>query len=93
MALTRRIERRIAEEYAEGDRQTVEELIRELGESSKEEGGGERIAAATLIHGLGQVDRLLTAVQVAREDWRDILMGSGLERADWRDRLASEFGA
>jgi hypothetical protein len=57
-----------------------------------EKGGSERVVGAVLIHGGGKVDRLLIAAQMAREDWRDVLMGSGLEHGDWPERLDSEFG-
>ncbi|MPY55128.1 hypothetical protein [Streptomyces acidicola] len=90
--LSWRIKRCIYEDYSEDDRQAVEEILLELVDDLKGGGGEERIAAAALIHSRGKIDRLLTAVHVAHEDWRDILMGSGLEHEDWPERLDSEFG-
>ncbi|WP_078630621.1 hypothetical protein [Streptomyces roseochromogenus] len=92
MGLTPRIKRRISKDYSAEDREAVEEILLELMGDLEEGGGAERVAAATLIHGQGQVDRFLIAVQVARRDWRDILMNSGLEYGDWPERLESEFG-
>ncbi|KOU75721.1 hypothetical protein ADK57_06470 [Streptomyces sp. MMG1533] len=92
MELTPRIKRRIGKDYTGEDRQAVEEILIELVNKYEVGGGAERIAAATLIHGQGKVDRFLLAVQIAREDFRDILTNSGLEDEDWRERLDSMFG-
>ncbi|MFD3499533.1 hypothetical protein [Streptomyces sp. NPDC058678] len=93
MELTPRIKRRIAQDYTGEDRQAVEEILFEIvNDYDRGVGGAERIAAATLIHGQGKVDRFLLAAQIAREDIRDILTNSGLEHEDWRERLDAEFG-
>ncbi|WP_128092308.1 hypothetical protein [Streptomyces resistomycificus] len=92
MELTPRVKRRIARDYAEKDRKAVEEVLVELMESLEGGGGEERIVAAAILFSHGQVDKLLTAVEVALEDWRDILMISGLQHGDWPERLDSEFG-
>ncbi|WP_217235587.1 hypothetical protein [Streptomyces sp. AC555_RSS877] len=97
MRLTHRIKRRISEDYTPEDRSAVEELLLDLASGlEKDEGFSqaelERIIAATLIGGGGDVDRLLNWVQFARRDFRDVLVGSGLEHSDWPERLDSEFG-
>jgi molecular chaperone GrpE (heat shock protein) len=93
MELPSRIKRRISRDYPQGDQKAVEEILLDLMEYLENRGADtERILAATLLDAEGQTDQLLSAVQLARIDFRDILMGSGLEHADWRDRLDSEFG-
>ncbi|WP_078632070.1 hypothetical protein [Streptomyces resistomycificus] len=93
MELTPRIKRRIAQDYTGGDREAVEGILFEVvNDYDRGVDGSERVAAATLIHGQGKVDRFLLAAQIAREDFRDILMDSGLEHEDWRERLDAEFG-
>lgn len=94
MELTPRIKRRISRDYAPEDRQGVEELLLDVAAGLREDGitGTERIVAAVLIHSSGDVDRLLIWAQDALIDFRDPLMGTGLEHGDWPDRLDIEFG-
>ncbi|MFJ1971083.1 hypothetical protein ACIO93_20635 [Streptomyces sp. NPDC087903] len=95
MGLTARVRRRISEDYPERDGRVVEALLAQLVTHLNDRGDREdkeRIAAATLLCGRGRVDRLLDAVQSAREDWRDVLVGAGLADADWSDRMNTEFG-
>ncbi|KOG32996.1 hypothetical protein AQJ84_34320 [Streptomyces resistomycificus] len=91
MGLTPRIKRRIAQDYTGEDRQAVEEILHEL-VNDLTGGAEERIVAATLIRSQAKVERFLLAVQIARDDSRGILMSSGLEHEDWRERLDAEFG-
>ncbi|MDL5201394.1 hypothetical protein [Streptomyces sp. ALI-76-A] len=95
MVLTTRVERRIAEDFPGRDGQVVGELLAGLVNHLTDRGDAEdkeRIAAATLLCGRGRVDRLLDAVQLAKEDWRDVLVGAGLADAGWRERLDADFG-
>ncbi|KOG33395.1 hypothetical protein [Streptomyces resistomycificus] len=95
MKLTGRVEKRIAKDFPGRDGHVVEELLAELVSHLAERGGPEdkeRIAAATLLCGRGRMDRLLDAVQLAKEDWRDVLVGAGLADAGWRERLEADFG-
>ncbi|MEV0633954.1 hypothetical protein AB0I77_03060 [Streptomyces sp. NPDC050619] len=95
MVLTVRVAKRIAKDFPGRDGRVVEELLAELVHHLTERGDKEdkeRIAAATLLCGRGRVDRLLDAVQLAKEDWRDVLVGAGLADATWRDRLEADFG-
>lgn len=95
MALTARVEKRIAQDFSGRHGQVVEGLLAELVHHLTERGDGEdkeRIAAATLLCGRGRLDRLLDAVQLAKEDWRDVLVGAGLADADWSERLEAELG-
>lgn len=95
MGLTVRVEKRIAKDFPGRDGQIVGELLAELVHHLTERGDREdkeRIAAATLVCGQGKVDRLLDAVQLAKQDWRDVLVGAGLADAGWRERLEADFG-
>jgi hypothetical protein len=92
MELTDRLRQRIARDYQEDDRESVESILAELMGSLKED-DKERIVAAALLRARGQTDRLLLLVQMAQRDWRDVLMHSGLEHDDWADRMDAEFGA
>lgn len=95
MGLTVRVERRIAEDFPGRDGEVVGDLLTELVNHLTDRGDREdkeRIAAATLLCGQGRVDRLLDAVQLAKEDWRDVLVGAGLADAGWRERLEADFG-
>ncbi|MEU7661613.1 hypothetical protein [Streptomyces lincolnensis] len=93
MTLSSRITRRVSRDYAEQDRQAVEEVLlgvvdgRGVGSD-----GAERIVAAVLLHAAGDVDQLLAMANLAQVDFRDVLMGSGLEHGDWAARLDAEFG-
>jgi predicted NBD/HSP70 family sugar kinase len=92
--LTPRIKRRISKDYAPEDQQTVEELLLDVMSDLTKRGyeESERILAGVVLFGAGDVDRLLSAAQLALIDWRDVLMASGLEHGDWPERLDSEFG-
>ncbi|MFI9255997.1 hypothetical protein [Streptomyces sp. NPDC053069] len=93
MELPSRIKRRIIKDHPQGDQQTIEELLLELMDYLKKTGiDTERVIAATLLHADGKTDRLLNCIEEVRVDFRDILMDSGLEHADWPDRLDAEFG-
>ncbi|MDH6627173.1 hypothetical protein M2271_004997 [Streptomyces sp. LBL] len=96
MGLTVRVEKRIAKDFPGRDGQVVGELLAELVHHLTERGDREdkeRIAAAALLCGRGRVDRILDAVQLAKEDWRDVLVGAGLEdHQTWRERLEADFG-
>lgn len=95
MVLTPRVERRITKDFPGRDGQVVEGLLAGLVNHLADRGDTEdreRIAAATLLCGQGRVDRILDAVQLAKEDWRDVLVGAGLADAGWRERLDADFG-
>ncbi|MFI9174233.1 hypothetical protein [Streptomyces lincolnensis] len=93
MTLSSRITRRVSRDFAEQDRQAVEEvLLGVVGDAGGGSDEAERILAAVLLHAAGDVDRLLAFADMARVDLRDVLMGSGLEYGDWAARLDAEFG-
>lgn len=95
MRLTARVERRISEDFPGREGQVVG-LLAELVDYLTVMGVGqdmERITAAVLLCGRGRPDLLLRAVQTAKDDWRDALVGGGLGGADWAERLSAEFDA
>ena len=53
---------------------------------------GERAQAAVILWAQGDIGRLREAVAVARQDWRDALVRSGLADDDWPQRLDAELG-
>jgi hypothetical protein len=52
----------------------------------------ERLQAAAVLAARGSTSRLHAALQLAREDWRDLLVGAGLADEDWPERLQAELG-
>jgi hypothetical protein len=52
----------------------------------------ERIQAAAVVFARGDLDRLAEARQLARIDWRDLLVVGGLAYEDWPDRLDELLG-
>ncbi|WP_233521588.1 hypothetical protein [Streptomyces triticagri] len=54
--------------------------------------GSERVQAAVVLAARGSVRGFVDAVQLARLDWRDLLMAAGLAHRDWPERLDAELG-
>jgi hypothetical protein len=52
----------------------------------------ERVHAAIVLAADGRVDRLWQAAELSTLDWRDVLMGTGLEHGGWPAVLDREFG-
>ncbi|MFR9800157.1 hypothetical protein ACL02U_30320 [Streptomyces sp. MS06] len=48
---------------------------------------GERLLAAVILVSRGEADRLVMALELMKEDWRDLLMDAGLESEDWASKL------
>lgn len=49
----------------------------------------ERMLAAVVRLAEGRLDRLDQALELARTDWRDLLVAAGLANADWPTRLSA----
>lgn len=47
----------------------------------------ERFLAAVILVSRGDIDRLLMALRLMKEDRRDLLMDAGLESEDWDSKL------
>lgn len=52
----------------------------------------ERVMAAILIRAAGDWRQLDQAADLAQLDWRDVLMGTGLEHEGWEQLLDADFG-
>jgi hypothetical protein len=53
---------------------------------------GERVLAAVVVMAKGDLERLRSEIDLARTDWRDTLMGTGLETDGWEDVLDRWLG-
>ena len=49
----------------------------------------ERLQIAVIILSKGDLDIFREVLIVAREDWRDVLIGAGLAGTNWREVIAS----
>ncbi|HEY2795449.1 MAG TPA: hypothetical protein VGJ28_24015 [Micromonosporaceae bacterium] len=90
--ITVRLDARVRRDFPDSSesqavRAILDELIADLGP----DGESERIPAAVLVLADGDSNRFLEAVALARLDWRDVLVASGLADADWADRLDAEL--
>jgi hypothetical protein len=72
----------------------VLERLREIPESLPlgEKQDPERVQAAVVIPARGDLDVFAELVELARVDWRDVLVGSGFGDDDWPVRLDQELG-
>ncbi|MEU9301904.1 hypothetical protein [Streptomyces sp. NPDC048269] len=52
----------------------------------------ERIRAAIIVLAEGDIDKFRQAIELAKMDWRDVLVAAGLADADWLIRLDAELG-
>lgn len=94
VALSARIIRRVERDFPPGEIPVVSQLLEELVESVVEGWSidEERIAAAVVLQSQGDADRFAEAAEVAQQDWRDLLVWSGLAHEGWKDRINEEFG-
>jgi hypothetical protein len=81
-----RLRRRIEHDFpAHGSAAPVAEMVASASES-------ERVQAAVVICARGQLGRLRDACELAKQDWRDVLVGAGLADKDSRSRLEPNSG-
>lgn len=52
----------------------------------------ERVHAAVVLSAEGSLRMLRNCVELSHLDWRDVLMGTGLEHGNWPKVLEREFG-
>jgi hypothetical protein len=52
----------------------------------------ERIQTAMILRSRGDFERFMAEVQLVQTDWRDTLMGTGLEHADYDEQLDRLLG-
>jgi hypothetical protein len=87
--LTERVRQRVERDF--GDSAIEVRRLIDAWEILGEE-PSERLVAAAVLGARGDVSQLRAAIELSRIDWRDLLMGSGLEHEDWPDVLVAEFG-
>lgn len=97
MSLSPRLRRRIARDFPEpGSAAGIEDLVVSAVESLPladwPATAIERIQAAIVIGGSGDLARLRHMRDLALQDWRDLLVAAGLGNQDWPRRLDAELG-
>lgn len=81
-----RLRRRIEREFREpGSATDVIDVVGAVNES-------ERVQAAVVVCAAGDLARLRDALDLAKQDWRDVLMNADLAGEDWPSRLDAELG-
>ncbi|WP_306326116.1 hypothetical protein [Streptomyces venezuelae] len=96
MPLTSRLERRIRRDFP--DPETAAEISRRLVGLPEAMGyspdffAQERCHAALVLLAGGSVGRFDEAVELASQDWRDLLVAADLAHQDWPARLRTELG-
>jgi hypothetical protein len=84
--VSERLRRRIERDFPEpGSAAAVLELVGAVSES-------ERVQAAVVVWGSGDLVRLRDARDLAGQDWRDVLVRACLAGEDWPSRLDAELG-
>ena len=48
---------------------------------------GDRLLAAMIIYSEGRIEGFSLALEEVSEDWRDVLVGAGLDEDDWPEKL------
>jgi hypothetical protein len=95
--LSPRILTRIARDFPEDERPGVAQLIGsiDLGPYAigRIEPGRDRIHAAILKLADGDETRLRSACDLARRDWRDVLVAAEFANGDWPDRVDAFLGS
>jgi hypothetical protein len=96
MAGETRLERRIRRDFPEpgsahGIAAALDRLPEEAG-YDQEHFRTERIRAAIVILADGDLSRFRRAIDLAKTDWRDLLIAAGLAHGDWPVRLDEALG-
>ena len=91
-----RLERRVLRDfrdpaYAQEVLQILADLPVQLGYSISQ-GDLERTRAAIVILANGRVEEFIRALDVARRDYRNVLMAAGLANEDWASRMDEMLG-
>ncbi|MET9632087.1 hypothetical protein ABZX92_31965 [Lentzea sp. NPDC006480] len=88
MRVSERVAARIARDFGEHASEALDALA--LAETGGQD--VERVHAAIVLMAEGSVARLWQAAELSALDWRDVLMGTGLEHGSWPAVLDREFG-
>jgi hypothetical protein len=84
-----RLARKIRQSFAADRADDVIERLSALPETSQ---SAERIQTAVIVRADGDVERFMSEVELVQLDWRDTLMGTGLEHPDYEERLDRLLG-
>jgi hypothetical protein len=84
--MTQRLRARVLRDFPTPG--SAEEVVR-LVEATT---GDERIQAAIVLAAAGSVSSIRSAADLARIDWRDVLVNGGLAQEDWKAVLHAELG-
>ncbi|SHN22832.1 hypothetical protein [Actinacidiphila paucisporea] len=91
-----RLERRIRRDFPEpGSAPEILRILNALPDAAgyaNEELRSERIRAAIVLFARGDITKFRQAVELAKLDWRDVLVAGELADADWAIRLDAELG-
>ena len=94
--LTPRVLALLARDYPAEDVPGIRERLEQLDlgpwKTPATDDGRERVIAAIVILGRGDLDRLDHAIDRATRDWRDVLVWAGLGQGDWAARIDERFG-
>lgn len=91
--ITPRLRRRIDADFPKHADMVVDRLhsLDPLVTDSRQ--GAERMFAAIVRLARGRLDKLDSALHLARLDWRDLLVAADFGNEDWRDRLSDWLDA
>ncbi|MCX5524035.1 hypothetical protein OG342_14345 [Streptomyces bobili] len=90
MTVSQRLAGKIKKDFP-ADSEAVLSMLHEVERESFGGDAGERLLAAVILVSRGDIDRLVMALELMAEDWRDLLMDAGLESEDWASRLDEFF--
>jgi hypothetical protein len=83
---TSRLLRRIRMDFPDaGSAEEIARLVTEAHDS-------ERVQAAIVLYGRGDLARIRDAQALATQDWRDVLVRTELADDDWREKLDAQLG-
>ena len=91
--MTPRLEARIRSDFAADEAELVVDELDGLELPLIDGPAPERVQAAIVVLAGGDLARFDEAVRIARVDWRDVLVASGLGNLDWPARLDLALGA
>ena len=91
MPVTQRLARKI-EQVFPADSAAVISILNDLKVEWSDGDAGERILAGVILVSEGDVNRLVMALEILEEDWRDLLMEAGLASEGWQSKLDTFLG-
>ncbi|MDT4906031.1 MAG: hypothetical protein QOH52_4047 [Pseudonocardiales bacterium] len=89
VAPSARLARKIRQSFPPGSADEVISRLSTLPDTSQ---SAERIQTAMIVRSGGNFERFKSEVELVQLDWRDTLMGSGLEHADYEEQLDRLLG-